>query len=92
MDCTAFTAQRYAFAASHGYGRCYNTPFVRQAISVEARTSPHMNINPGDSIRRSDIIIEEINLDDERQLQLMSEFCIRMFFGSKREDETFISR
>ena len=39
------------------------------------------------------ILIEQIGLDDEDELKLMSKFCIDGFYGSARDkEESFLSR
>jgi hypothetical protein len=61
---------------------------------LRAQCSLDVDIHPDDNEPHERILIEEIKLDDTRQLQLMSEFCIDMFFNrdQRMEGETLISR
>jgi hypothetical protein len=62
---------------------------------LRARTSLAISEKAHESMLRPDVIIEEIELDDARQLESMSRFCIDMFFNSgesAEKDGTFISR
>ena len=101
MKCSSFIVKSFAYKCigyiyEHpAYVPLHLLPSSRGvALKARARTSLDISIDRDNNIPCHGIIIEEIKLDDAPQLQLMSEFCIDMFYNKDvdKESETLISR